>query len=202
MENLNEIFEKIIPDDTTLQYTSFKMFSRIYKNLDYKANLVLDLGCGTGRFLTELQGIDKEVKYVGVDIEESPEVASRKRSDGDFKSYDGIHIPFDDDSVDLIYCSQVLEHVREPWLLLPDISRVLSKRGGIGSVSQLEPYHSYSVLNYTMYGIYHLFDKFGLELLELRPSIDGIELVNRTLQMYVYKNQFIAGNCFWGGTAR
>jgi hypothetical protein len=76
----------------------------------------------------------------------------------------------------------VLEHVRYPDRLLPDVTRVL-KKGGlfIGEVSYLEPYHSYSVFNFTPYGLSRVFADAGLELRELRPGIDAYSLITRQL---------------------
>jgi hypothetical protein len=66
------------------------------------------------------------------------------------------------------------EHVRHPEELLSDIARVLRPGGqSIGSTSQLEPYHSLSLWNYTPYGFRVLVEGAGLKLDKIRPSIDA-----------------------------
>jgi SAM-dependent methyltransferase len=150
---------------------------------DYIARLaplgrVLDLGCGTGDSVEQFRNVNPAVEWVGVDIERSPEVAARRRTDAEFVTFDGLELPFGDASVDAVYCKQVLEHVRAPQPLLSEVGRVL-RPGGLfaGSTSQLEPYHSYSTWNYTPYGLKLLFADAGLEAVEFRAGIDSLALI-------------------------
>ena len=146
---------------------------------------VMDLGCGAGDSVEQFRNVNPSVDWVGVDIERSPEVASRRRTDAEFVVFDGVRLPFDDGSFDAVYCKQVLEHVRSPAPLLAEVARVL-RPGGLfgGSTSQLEPFHSYSTWNYTPYGLMLLLERAGLELVEVRPGIDSLALiVNRGLGM-------------------
>ena len=115
---------------------------------------------------------------MGLDIEGSREVNERTRTDARFVSFDGIHIPFDAGAFDLVYCKQVLEHVRRPEALLVEVHRVLRPGGWFaGSTSQLEPYHSLSLWNYTPVGFRALLEHANLDPVELRPGIDGATLI-------------------------
>jgi SAM-dependent methyltransferase len=139
---------------------------------------VLDLGCGAGDSIDLFRSLDPEVRWTGADIEHSAEVAQRTRTDADFVTFDGEHLPFAERSFDLVYCKQVLEHVRHPAPLLAEVARVLSPAGALaGSTSQLEAFHSRSTWNYTPYGLMLLFEEAGLELVEVRPVIDAFTLV-------------------------
>jgi SAM-dependent methyltransferase len=146
---------------------------------------VMDLGCGAGDSVAQFRNVNPDVQWVGVDIEASPEVALRRRTDAEFVTFDGVHLPFDDGSFDAVYCKQVLEHVREPRALLAEVARVLRPRGVFaGSTSQLEPFHSYSTWNYTPYGLKLLLEDAGLALEEVRPGIDSLAvIVNRGVGM-------------------
>jgi SAM-dependent methyltransferase len=136
---------------------------------------VMDLGCGAG---DSVELFTPHADWVGVDIEQSPEVAERTRTDAGFVTYDGEHLPFDEASFDLVYCKQVLEHVAKPRELLAEVTRVLEPGGHFaGSTSQLEAFHSRSILNWTPYGFTVLAEEAGLEVVELRPVIDGFTLV-------------------------
>jgi ubiquinone/menaquinone biosynthesis C-methylase UbiE len=82
-----------------------------------------------------------------------------------------------------VYSHQVLEHVRKPELALREIARVLEPDGlFIGQTSQFEPYHSYSLWNFTVYGFKRIVEDAGMQLAELRPGIDGFTLMRRTYE--------------------
>jgi SAM-dependent methyltransferase len=146
---------------------------------------VLDLGCGAGDSVAQFRDVNPALRWVGVDVEASPEVASRRRTDAEFVTFDGIHLPFEDASFDAVYCKQVLEHVRTPGPLLAEVARVLRPGGAFaGSTSQLEPFHSFSTWNYTPYGLKLLLEGAGLALEEVRPGIDSLAvIVNRGVGM-------------------
>jgi SAM-dependent methyltransferase len=93
------------------------------------AGSVIDLGCGAGDSVVQFRNVNPSVRWVGVDIERSPEVASRRRTDAEFVTFDGVRLPFGEGSFDAVYCKQVLEHVREPGPLLAEVARVLRPGG-------------------------------------------------------------------------
>lgn len=139
---------------------------------------VMDLGCGRGDSVDLFRGIDPAVRWVGVDVESSPEVDERVRDDAEFVTFDGRTLPFEDGSFHLVYCKQVLEHVRHPDALIGEVARVLKPGGRLaGSTSHLEAFHSRSTFNYTPHGLTLVLEDAGLEVLELRPVIDGLTLV-------------------------
>lgn len=168
-----------IPDEFARQVVSRDVTDRLFSECD-NVRRIMDLGCGTGSSLDYFRMKNTDVRWVGLDIEESPEVAARRREDGVFCSFDGVNMPFRENTFDLVFCNQVLEHVRQPGPLINEVRRVLKPRAHfIGSVSHLEPYHSYSFWNYTPYALSVLIEDAGLTLLELRPSIDALTLIIR-----------------------
>lgn len=169
-----------IPSDHTDQYDSFRLAK---ESLAGRSRLkILDLGCGDGRGVDFFRSFVGDIDYTGVDIESSPEVNSRVRSDAVFDTFDGVNLKYDDCQFDVVFCHQVFEHVANPLALLKSVSRVLKTDGlFIGSVSQLEPYHSFSYWNYTLYGWCKLLEAAGMQALEFRPSIDGITLIHRSI---------------------
>lgn len=169
-----------IPEDHTDQYTSWRLAKETWrKGVDLK---VLDLGCGDGRGVDFFRSIDPQVDYTGVDIDHSPEVDSRRRHDARFDTFDGVNLPYPDASFDMVFSHQVFEHVANPLSLLRSIARVLRPYGHfVGSASQLEPYHSFSYWNYTLYGWCKLLEAAGMGVLEYRPGIDGLTLMHRSL---------------------
>lgn len=179
MQNVYEYLKPSIPGDHCHQSRATDLVSRYVKNNNPK--LIMDLGCGVGNTVEYFRRILPESRWVGVDIYESPEVKQRTRSDAEFVSFDGINIPFGDETVDLIYSNQVFEHVRYPERLLQEVRRVLAKNGAfIGQTSQLEPYHSYSYWNFTVFGFKVICEDAGLDLVEIRPGIDAQTLLKRS----------------------
>ncbi len=159
----------------TATYYAAKLLTGINNNYT-----VIDLGCGRGETEEMLKNINPGITWFGIDVKDSPEVRERYNKSNHLITYDGINIPVNSNAVDIIYCRQVFEHVEYPHELIREIIRVL-KPGGhiIGSVSQLEPYHSFSIFNFTIYGVCKLFNKDGLTLKEIRPGIDGLTLIVR-----------------------
>ncbi len=115
---------------------------------------ILDLGCGDCRSIELFRSLLPDASWRGVDIENSPEVASRSVIDNRVDTFDGINLPYSDGQFDLVYSRQVLEHVRHPDALVREVARVL-RPGGLflGEVSYLETYHSFSIFNFTPYGL-------------------------------------------------
>ncbi len=99
--------------------------------------------------------------------------------------YDGVELPYANAAFDAVWCKQVLEHIRYPDTVIAEVVRVLDEGGlFLGSVSQLEPYHSRSIFNWTHYGIRTVFADHGLEVLELTPGVDRTLLIMRALFGY------------------
>ena len=143
---------------------------------------VIDLGCGRGDSVDVFRAADPAVRWIGLELADSDTFRRRTREDADFRVFDGVHLPFADHSVDVVFCKQVLEHVERPHQLLPDVRRVL-RAGGVlaGSTSHLEPYHGYSIANFTPYGLKRLLERSGFELELILPGIDGPTLIARRL---------------------
>src|SRR3546814_5207428 len=78
------------------------------------ASKVIDLGCGDGRSRDLFRHILPDAEWRGVDIDDSPEVRRRRRLDDCFDSFNGIELPYETNSADLVFCKQVLHHVRHP----------------------------------------------------------------------------------------
>jgi 2-polyprenyl-6-hydroxyphenyl methylase/3-demethylubiquinone-9 3-methyltransferase len=90
---------------------------------------VLDLGCGAGRFMAALR--EAGADPVGVEIAGAALERARANAPGtDLRLLepDG-SLPLEHASVDLVWCSEVLEHAPEPAHLLLEARRVLRPGG-------------------------------------------------------------------------
>jgi len=88
---------------------------------------VLDVGAGNGSVLGRYVagGLGREVCAVEISSSGITELEERKSGTFvDVKKFDGITIPYPDDSFDLVVLSHVLEHVEHPRLLLHEMRRV------------------------------------------------------------------------------
>lgn len=88
---------------------------------------VLEVGAGDGSILKLLAEQNFAPEYHAVEISESGVEHIKARNITNLKSvsiFDGYHLPFDDNSFDLIILSHVLEHVEHERLLLRELKRV------------------------------------------------------------------------------
>jgi SAM-dependent methyltransferase len=131
---------------------------------------VLDLGCGDGRFTQELARID--AKPVGVDVAQA--ALDRARSahpELDFRltPIDG-PLPFDDTSFDVVWASEVIEHVADTARWLSEVRRVIVPRGRL-----LLTTPSHGRLRLALHGIEPFSDPLGDHLhLYTRGSLTAL----------------------------
>jgi len=193
VQELRDCFGKVVPNDHSRQVVPENYIDHLLEE-DSNIHRVMDLGCGAGESLGMFRKKNPDIKWIGLDIVSSQAVDLQATTDAEVHIYDGIHMPFADNYFDLIYSHQVFEHVLHPRDVLEEVYRVLRPGGHfIGSTSQLEPYHERSVWNYTPYGFSLLLQEAGLELIELRPSIDALALIiRRGLRRHRFFNLFWA----------
>lgn len=100
-----------------------------YVDLDSKT--VLDVGGGPGYFRDSFQGRGSTYFALDADVGELSGL-------GDITTGtvvgSGMQLPFANESFDVCYSSNVLEHVSDPWLMADEMVRV-TKRGGVTFVS-------------------------------------------------------------------
>lgn len=87
---------------------------------------------------------------------------------------DATAIPVDDGSFDAVICTEVLEHVLEPALVLQEISRILRDGGRLilsaplGSGLHQEPDHYYG--GFTPYWYQHHLHRLGFDHIDVVPN--------------------------------
>ena len=100
--------------------------------------LMLDVGCGEGRHIFGVMQDHPTMKCIGIDMDKaSLNIAeegyeyfeSISNAGAEFIEGSAYSLPFDNDSFDLIVCSEVLEHLHEYNDAVKEIHRVL-KPGG------------------------------------------------------------------------
>lgn len=108
---------------------------------------VADIGCGAGELLSELAVTWRDSALYGVDFAASrlraaAALARRVRLiDADL----GVDLPFTDHVFDAVFCTEVLEHLRDPVRCLLEIRRVLAPGGrltlSVPNATGFAPFH-------------------------------------------------------------
>ncbi len=136
----------------------------IIRNTKGKAfRVVADIGAGKAPYKKHL----KFDKYIAIDRESREEGSSIQIND----LMDGI--PLEAESVDLVICTEVLEHVPRPQFLCNEIYRIL-RPGGVALLTtpMVWPLHEepYDFFRYTKYGVKYLLAQSRFSSVEIRPS--------------------------------
>lgn len=98
--------------------------------IDNDPKNILDVGCASGWFLHSLHLKFPKSKCTGVDKYRNAIIYGNKKYKSLKLIYADAHsLPFKAGSFDLIICTEVLEHVKDPQIVLKEIKRVLSKKG-------------------------------------------------------------------------
>lgn len=102
---------------------------------------VLDVGCGTGRFLSSLPA-----RYEGIGIDVSARMLDYAREKGlDVEQASGDELPFDDNSFDLAATFAVLHHLIDPDLVRASLQEMVrvTRPGGAVLVWDHNPLNPY-----------------------------------------------------------
>jgi len=100
---------------------------------------VLDVGCGAGYFLMliwdkyQSEGFRPQLAGTDISLHQVSYMTQRMVKEGILDAVathgNGEYLPFADNSFDLITCSEVIEHVRNPGRALAEMRRVLKPTG-------------------------------------------------------------------------
>lgn len=144
----------------------------------------VDFGCGSGPHRTTIEAAG--FRYTGLDYAASIDPARMARKETPFENevveYDGLHIPFPDSSVDLVWSWSSIEHCIDPPLSISEIARIM-RPGGVfaGSCPSLTPYHAESTVNYTPYGFLVACEKVGLSVERIVPNMDALSMALKNM---------------------
>jgi SAM-dependent methyltransferase len=154
----------------------------------------LDLGCGTGVFTAELARAG--LRAIGVEVAEAALARARTQHPSiDFRlaPIDG-PLPLEDSEFDLVWCSEVIEHVADTARWLSEVRRVLAPGGrlllttpshgrlrvALGGVERFsEPLGDHLHL-YTHRSLARLLLEFGFAKIEIHGA-GGAPLLRSTL---------------------
>src|SRR6266545_2238502 len=102
-----------------------RIIKSMIRPLDFKS--VLDVGCGQGSFLQELQSDFPNIKPYGIDISSAAiELAQKRIPGGQFRVLDVTDSSLDE-RCDLVVCSEVLEHIPDDVSALQHLRKITGK---------------------------------------------------------------------------
>lgn len=137
--------------------------------LNFKGRL-LDAGCGKMPYREYIRERSDIEAYVGLDIEAALTYDAEVQPD---VTWDGITMPFEDNSFDTVIATEVLEHCPDPLLYLKEVQRVL-KPGGyfFFTVPYLWPLHEvpHDAFRYTPFTLERLFEQSGFTSSSIQAS--------------------------------
>ncbi|WP_142785567.1 class I SAM-dependent methyltransferase [Changchengzhania lutea] len=96
------------------------------KNLSNLSGNLLDIGCGKMPYKQYILKNSSVKRYIGLDIENAIEYDAYIKPD---YTWDGVTMPFENNSFDCALGTEVLEHCPEPDIILNEIFRVLKPKG-------------------------------------------------------------------------
>ena len=108
--------------------------------------IMLDVGCGEGRHIFGIMQDYPQMKCIGLDMDNASLVKAEEgyeyfesisKAGAEFIKGSAYSLPFPDDSIDLIVCSEVLEHLHQYNNAIKEIHRVL-KPGGYFIIDEID----------------------------------------------------------------
>ena len=173
------------------------LYNHIKMNSKFISGKVLDVGCGSKPY----QNLFDYKEYLGLEI-----VGNKNKSKADF-FYEGIIFPFEDNTFDSIFCSQVFEHVFEPELFLREINRVSKPNANIFMTMPFvwdEHEQPIDYARYSSFAIKSLFVKNDFEVILHSKAGNNLSSIFQLISGYIYKTLIfkksklkkIIGYCF------
>ena len=107
---------------------------------------------------------------------------------------DAHKLPFDDESFNIVLCTEVLEHLHSPEIAINEMERVLIKGGKLILTTRfIFPIHEApnDYFRYTKYGLRHLFS--GWDILGIKEEISTLRTIAVLMQRIGYQTKLKGG---------
>lgn len=123
--------ERIIPENFRSKEEYLLYLRHLYayefaKNNVSQNSFVLEIGCGEGYGTSLLS--QNIFKIIGLDVDEGTIAKASRKYESEkcvFRVYDGVSIPYGNDTFDIIISFQVIEHIQDVTKYISEIYRVL-----------------------------------------------------------------------------
>lgn len=154
--------------------------------LNHKNNKILDFGCGDARYK---KFIEENNEYIGVDSKTTGFENSKKNAD---IYWDNQTLPLENESFDIIICTEVFNQVDDIDNTINELKRVL-KKGGKLFITMVfifgEHDIPYDFTRFTSFGIKKIFEKKNFKVVEFKKLLKGknsiIQIIESEFTRYI-----------------
>jgi len=134
-EFISKTGERVIPEkfeskEEYLIYLRHLFAYEFAKDKIPQNSFILEVGCGEG-YGTNLLS-QNVAKIIGLDVDKNTIAYASKKYESEncvFRVYDGVKIPFEDNTFDAVISFQVIEHIQDDINYILEIYRVLKRDG-------------------------------------------------------------------------
>jgi SAM-dependent methyltransferase len=143
---------------------------------------LMDFGCGSKPY----KSLFNVEEYLGVDFVNEGHPHDNEQID---VYYDGVRLPFDDNTFDSVLCSEVFEHIFNLPEIIDELNRVLKKDGKILITcpflwKEHELPHDFA--RYTLFALENMLQKRGFKVIVKSKSGHFIEVIYQLMTLFFY----------------
>ena len=170
----NRYVDNYLPDiETSLK--------SIIESNGYKS--ILEVGCGTGRWISSLEQVSKKV--FGLDYSfDMMKIPKTNKSNLNLVNADAVQIPFRDNFFDMIFCVNAIHHFPDKEKFIAECKRTLTSNGMI-AVFGVDPH-----IDKDWY-VYDYFDSVYENDLKRFPSTDQLKNILQDLKFEMIENRIV-----------
>ncbi|MBC7949681.1 MAG: class I SAM-dependent methyltransferase [Chitinophagaceae bacterium] len=143
---------------------------------------LMDFGCGSKPYESLFTNVSS---YLGVDYDSEGHSHVNENVD---VYYDGRKLPFENESFDSVFASEVFEHIFNIDEILPEINRVMKPAGQI-LITCPFVWHEHEVpidyARYTRFALKHLLEKHGFKIIATDKSGDFTTAISQMRMVYL-----------------
>ncbi len=143
---------------------------------------LMDFGCGAKPY----KSLFSVSEYIGVDYDGE----GHNHNNEDIEVfYDGVNIPFDNETFDSIFSSEVLEHLFNPEDILKELNRVMKTGGKILLTCPFticEHEVPIDFARYTSFAVKALLERNGFAIVEQRKTGTSVITIHQLVNTYLH----------------
>ncbi|MEM3063423.1 MAG: class I SAM-dependent methyltransferase [Nitrososphaerota archaeon] len=168
----------------------------IENSLPFIKGRVLDVGCGNKPY--EELIVKYATEYIGVDIP-TEQSANKEIKKADIFSDISTGLPFKDNTFDTVICTEVLEHLPNPWHFMNECARIMKKDSHlILTTPQTWELHEepHDFFRFTRYGLQSLIKDAGFQAISIHAHCGTIASLAQLIVVQI-TNSFIIRKPKW-----